>query len=257
VVDGEAFLTDAIAIISGAVAGLLAGSFIATAAIRVPNGESALVGRSRCDHCGAALPAANLVPVLSYVVQGGRARCCGSRIDPIHPEAELLAALIGATSALLPLPFSIASCGLGWQLLMLGLVDLRSFRLPNLLVAPLAITGLAASITTTAPSIADSLIGMLAGFLVLEAIRLGYRALKGRDGIGRGDPKLLGAIGAWLGWQPLPTALLAAALTGLAWALVSLSLGRRVARSQKMPLGTLLALAAWPVWVWKVAALFG
>jgi leader peptidase (prepilin peptidase) / N-methyltransferase len=246
-------LTDALAIIGGAVAGLIAGSFIATVAIRVPRGESPLGGRSRCDSCGAAIPAADLVPVLSFVIQRGRARCCGARIDSLHPWTELAAAVTGALSALLPLPLAITSAAMGWQLLTLGLVDLRCFRLPNMLVAILVATGLAASITTAVPPTIDSLIGMVAGFVALAVVRLAYRALRGREGIGGGDPKLFGAIGAWLGWQPLPIALLAAALCGLAWAAISLVSGRKLAWSQRMPLGTLLALAAWPVWLWRVA----
>jgi leader peptidase (prepilin peptidase)/N-methyltransferase len=223
----------------------------------LPKGQSPLGGRSRCDHCGAPIPGANLVPVLSYVIQGGKARCCGARIDPIHPITELLAAMIGGVSALLPFPLAFASAAMGWQLLTLGLIDLRSFRLPNPLVAIVAGTGIAASLATAGPSIGESLIGMVVGMASLEAVRFGYRALRGREGIGRGDPKLFGAIGAWVGWQPLPATLLGAALAGLAWAAISLGFGRRVAWSQRMPLGTLLAFAAWPVWLWKVACLFG
>ena len=250
---GEANLTSFVSIIAGIVAGLVAGSFIATVAVRCSRGDSALVGRSRCDSCGAAVGPANLVPVVSFAIQRGKTRCCGARIDPLHPTAELVAALIGGVSSLLPFPAAIASAVLGWILLTLGLIDLRTFRLPQPIVVLLAASGLAASWIVGVPSLLDSAIGLLAGWAALEAVRIGYRRFRGRDGIGRGDPKLLGAIGAWVGWAQLPVVLLVASVAGLLWAAASWLGGRRIGWSDRMPLGTLIAVAAWPVWVWTIA----
>jgi leader peptidase (prepilin peptidase)/N-methyltransferase len=241
-------------VIFGAVAGLLAGSFIATFAIRWPRGESALAGRSRCDHCGATIEFSGLVPILSYAAQRGRARCCGARIDPLHPAVEAAAALIGAISALLPCQPAIAAAVLGWTLLALGLIDLRAFRLPNPAVALLAVSGFAAALWLRTPSPTDSLIGAVAGFASLEAVRLAYRRLRNREGIGAGDPKMFAAIGAWVGWEQLPLLLLIASLAGLLWAIAGRLAGRRLDWSDRMPLGTLLAIASWPVWLWSVAA---
>jgi leader peptidase (prepilin peptidase)/N-methyltransferase len=190
---------------------------------------------------------------LSFALQRGAARCCGSQIDPIHPTAEAAAAVVGAFSSLLPWPQAISSAWLGWTLLTLGLIDVRTFRLPNSIVALLAITGFAVAVWLQIPSPVDSLIGSAAGFVSLEAVRLMYRAFRDRDGIGAGDPKLFGAIGAWIGWDLLPLTLLIAALIGLAWA-AALRLGsRRIAWSDRLPLGSLLAIASWPVWLWNVA----
>lgn len=251
---GRAQLTPYPFVIAGAAAGLLAGSFIATAAVRFGTGESALVGRSRCDACAAPVPAYGLVPLFSYAFQGGKARCCGARIDPIHPVAEGAAAGIGALSTLLPAAYAIAAAWFGWLLLALALIDLRSFRLPNSIVLVLAASGVAASLILDTPSPTQSLIGILAGYGSLEAVRRLYRYARGRDGIGSGDPKMLAAIGAWAGWEPLPTILLLGAAAGLIWAGLAWLAGHPLSWSKRLPFGTLLGIAAWPVWLWWIAA---
>ena len=93
------------------------------------------------------------------------------------------------------------------------------------------------------------LIGGAAGLASLWSIARGYRLLRGRDGMGGGDPKLFGAIGLWLGWQMLPSVLLLAGLLGLGIVLFRKLTGRPVARDDALPLGTLLAAAAYPAWL--------
>lgn len=198
------------------------------------------------------VPASGLIPLVSFAMQRGRARCCGSPIDRVHPLAEIAATGIGAVSGVLPLPFALAAALFGWLLLTLALIDAREFTLPDPIVALLACTGLAASLLFGSPSFVTALIGMVVGFVALEAVRLLYRRWRGRDGIGRGDPKMFAAIGAWVGWEPLPTVLLGAALAGLCWALASGLLARRIGWSDRLALGTLLALAAWPAWLWWI-----
>ena len=238
----------------GLIAGLLAGSFIATLAIRWPTEESALRGRSRCDDCKAAIGVWSLIPLIGFLRQRGRAACCGARIDPLHPAAEAVAAAIGGISASQPPPYAIAGAVLGWMLLSLALVDLRTFRLPNAIVGLLAFGGIAASLSLGSPAPLDALIGLLAGYVSLKAVQLAYRAVRGREGLGSGDPKLFAAIGACVGWQGLPSILLAAALLGLAWAAALRLTGRSVGLSARLPLGALLAAAAWPAWLWQVAS---
>ena len=231
--------------------GLLIGSFVATIVTRFGSGKSAIGGRSRCDRCGVTIGASRLVPVVSFLQQRGMSPCCRTRIDHVHPLAELLAAGIGAVSALFSFPLALAGAVFGWLLLTLALIDARHFRLPDPIVALLAGTGVAASLALGAPSLVNSLIGLVAGFVALEAVRLLYRRFRGRDGIGRGDPKMFAATGAWLGWEALPGVLLVAALAGLAFALASRVTARQIGWSDRLPLGTLLAIAAWPSWlVW-------
>ncbi len=93
----------------------------------------------------------------------------------------------------------------------LALFDLRHFVLPDWLNGLLVVSGLAAAIWVALPPIGDRLIGLVMGYAILVLIGWGYHRLRRREGLGGGDPKLLGAIGAWIGWQALPVVMLAAA----------------------------------------------
>lgn len=95
----------------------------------------------------------------------------------------------------------------------------------------------------------DRAIGAVAGFGGLALIALAYRWLRKRDGLGGGDPKLLGAIGAMLGWQALPFVLLGASSVGLLYVAIRIGSGHKVDATDRIPLGALMALAAFPVWI--------
>jgi leader peptidase (prepilin peptidase)/N-methyltransferase len=234
----------------GAIAGAIAGSFLATLILRWPQGRGVMRGRSACDGCGRLLGPIDLVPMLSALVQRGRCRSCGAAIDPLHGRVEAGCAIIGALAlGFAPDLGGIGWALLGWLLLTLALLDWRHFWLPDALTLPLAFFGFTLGLWTTDVALIDRVIGAAAGYLGLLAIALGYRALRGREGLGLGDAKLLGAIGAWLGWQALPFILLIAASLGLAGALVALALGRAVQGQSRVPLGTLLAIATLPGWI--------
>lgn len=237
-------------ILLGGIVGLVIGSFAATIVVRMPHGRSALAGRSACDGCGRTLNAWELLPLASYLTARGKCRTCGAAIDPVHPQIEIAAMLIGALSAALlsPLPALVAAL-LGWTLLTLAALDLRHFWLPDRIVLPLGIAGLAVNAAGIGPGIAPAAIGAAAGFAVLWAVGAAYQALRKRRGLGGGDPKLLGAIGAWVGWAPLPFVLLGAALLGIALILLDRLHGRDVAATTRVAFGALLAAAAWPTWL--------
>lgn len=226
------------------VLGAVFGSFIAVLAIRWPAGERAS-GRSRCDACGEVLSARELMPVLSFIAQRGRCRRCGAAIGRAHLVIELLGIAIGVVAGLVaPGIEGLAGAVFGWLLLALGAIDLAAFWLPDRLVAALAIGGLAGGLAGLAPPFEARLIGGAAGFGVLWLVAAAYRRLRGRTGLGGGDPKLFGAIGLWLGWQALPGVLLAACIIGLVCAVALQMRG-----DAKLPLGTLLAAAAFAAWV--------
>ncbi|WP_174291128.1 prepilin peptidase [Sphingomonas bacterium] len=230
--------------------GAILGSFVATLVVRWPQGRSVLRGRSACDGCGRTLGGLELVPIVSFALQRGRCRSCGAAIDPRHPTVELLALGIGAASGwAAPGLEGVAGAVFGWLLLALGGLDLAALWLPDRLTAILAAAGLAAGLLGVEPLLADRLIGSVAGFGSLWLVGWSFHRLRGRQGLGGGDPKLFGAIGLWLGWRLLPAVLLIACLVGLGVAAWRLLLGRRVAGSDAMPLGTLLALAAYPAWL--------
>lgn len=230
--------------------GAVFGSFIATLAIRWPEGRGIARGRSACDSCGATLGAAELVPVLSYLVQRGRCRHCSGRIAPSHWMTEMVGLAIGVIAGIAaPGVEGAAGAVFGWLLLALAALDLAAFWLPNGLNAMLAVAGLGVGALGIGAPLAARLIGGIGGFVALWLVARGYKALRGRQGLGGGDPKLFGSIGCWLGWDNLPVVLLAASLIGLAVVLAMLMLGRRVRGSDRLPFGVMLASGAWAVWL--------
>jgi leader peptidase (prepilin peptidase)/N-methyltransferase len=109
--------------------------------------------------------------------------------------------------------------------------------------------GLAAAWAGFGPPLTDRLAGAAIGWAFLFLVAFLYRRLRGREGMGGGDPKLLGAIGAWIGAWNLPFILLGAGLFGLAAILLMRLRGQQVTATSRLPLGTLMILAAWPVWI--------
>ena len=234
----------------GFVFGAVVGSFLATILIRWPEGRSFVAGRSRCDRCGAPLGPADLVPILSFLVQRGRCRRCGAPIDRRHMMVELAAAVVGLVAFLAhPLPLAFVTLALGLWLLLVALLDVEHEWLPDLLTLPLVPLGLAAAWAGFGPPLTDRLLGAALGWALLFMLALAYRRLRGREGLGGGDPKLLAGLGAWLGALQLPFVLLAAGLLGLAAVLLMRLRGEEIGAASRLPLGALMAVAAWPVWL--------
>lgn len=235
--------------LGGAMSGLIAGSFIATLVIRWPQARG-MGGRSACDACGRVLGIRDLIPVLSWAFARGKCRTCGARIDWRHPAIEMLAALIGAVALFAQPGFEGAAGALfGWQLLALAALDVEHFWLPDWFTGVLAVSGLAIGVAGIGVDRSSRLIGGVAGFAVLFAIGWIYKRVRGRDGLGGGDPKLLGAIGCWLGWQALPYVLVGASMAGLLVAFGMMVRGRDVVATTRLPLGALMAVAAFPLWL--------
>lgn len=237
-----------------ALLGLILGSFIATLCLRWPAGRSVVRGRSACDRCGHVLHTRDLVPVLSALYARGRCRICGARIAGFHTAVELAAGAIGALPFLFAAPpQAIGWALLGWLLLPLALLDARHLWLPNALTAALALGGLLAGPLLLPLAWSDRLIGGAAGFGSLWLIGALYRLLRGRDGLGGGDAKLLGALGLWFGWAMLPYLLLLASLLGLGAAIVLQATRGGVDRLTALPFGSCLAAAGWLLPAWWLA----
>lgn len=139
---------------------------------------------------------------------------------------------------------------LGWSLLALGWIDWHTLRLPDALTLPLMGVGLAVAFWDSPAALYASVVGALAGYTVLVLVGIGYRLVRGRDGLGRGDAKLLAAGGAWLGWAALPWVMLFAAVLGLALALLHRARGMQLTRETALPFGPPLALAIWLIWLY-------
>lgn len=235
---------------AGLLLGAIAGSFLATAAIRWPAGESAALGRSRCDSCGAQLGAGDLVPIVSHLLLRGRCGRCGKAIDRRHLAIEAAAAMLGLVAfAAHPLPLALVTALLGWWLLLAATLDLEHQWLPDRLTLPLIPLGLAAAWAGFGPPLDQRLAGAAIGGGAFLLIAFAYRRLRGREGMGGGDPKLFAAVGAWVGAWALPAILLSAGLLGLAAVLAMRLRGEAVSAATRLPLGTLIALAAWPAWL--------
>ena len=234
----------------GLILGAIVGSFLATMLIRWPQGRSVVAGRSRCDSCGAPLGLRDMVPLLSYAALRGKCRRCGTRIDQRHFAAELTAATLGLVALIAhPLPLAVVTALLGLWLLLLAMLDVEHQWLPDRLTLPLIPLGLLVAWAGRGPTLIERSIGAAAGWAAMEAIRLGYRKLRGREGMGGGDPKLFAAIAAWVGALNLPFVLLGAGLLGLAAVLLMRLRGQKVTATTRLPLGALMAVAAWPVWL--------
>ena len=226
-----------------------AGSWLGVLIRRLPRGVPVALARSRCEACGTALGPLDLVPLLSWLWLRGRCRHCRAPIDRFHVGIELAALGVAAwavASAGDDVMRAWLGCGLGWTLLALAWIDLEWFILPDALTLPLLLGGLAATWLVDPDALGDAALGAALGWLVFASVAAGYRALRGRDGLGGGDAKLLAAAGAWLGWQALPEVMLLGAVAALVGG-GALRLARDGAR---LAFGPWLALAIWLVWLY-------
>ncbi|MEO9601011.1 A24 family peptidase [Parasphingorhabdus sp.] len=240
--------------IAGALLGLIIGSFLATLILRWPEGRSVMSGRSSCDHCGHQLRIWELIPVASYLLQRGKCRQCGQEVAPDHIAIEIAAGLIGGLALFAaPGPEGLAGAVFGWVLLTLGALDANHHWLPDRLTVVLAVSGLVASVLLVPVELIDRLIGGLLGFASLAIVAGLYRYVRGREGLGGGDPKMLAGIGCWLGWQTLPLVILGASFVGLLVALSWQVRGKIMTADSLLPLGSLMAVVAFPLWLYQAA----
>jgi len=228
----------------------IVGSFLGVVIRRLPEGRSIIVARSRCECCGAALQMRDLIPLYSWVAAKGRCRYCGHRVGWFYPGVELAALLVAVAALAADGGEGIwLDCALGWWLLALGWIDIRQWLLPDALTLPLVIAGLAAAAAFDFGELADRALGAALGYLSLRTIALLYRALRGHEGLGRGDAKLLAASGAWLGATMLPQVVLGAAVSALLAAACLRLAGVRLGARSPLPFGPFLALATWVLWL--------
>jgi len=197
---------------------------------------------STCPACGHRIRPWDNVPLLSYALLRGRCRDCRARISPRYPAVELAA---GALAVLVAWRFgpTLAFAGalvFAWTLLAASVIDFDCYLLPDALTLPLIWAGLLINIPGTYASLRSAVIGAVAGFLVLWLVYHGFRLLTGKEGMGRGDFKLLAALGAWCGWPLLPLIVLAAAVLGVVIGGAWLMSGKR-GRTHPIPFGPFLA----------------
>ncbi|QIB66621.1 prepilin peptidase [Kineobactrum salinum] len=206
---------------------------------------------SHCPHCQAPVRPWQNIPVLSYLVLGGKCASCGARISPRYPVIELLTGLLtlglglyyGASVQLL------GAILFSWALLALSVIDIDTQLLPDNITLPLLWLGLLFNLGGHFVPLADAVLGAVAGYLVLWTVYWLFKVVTGKEGMGYGDFKLLAALGAWLGWQALPLVILLSSLVGAVVGIALMVIKRR-GREIPIPFGPYLALAGWVSLIW-------
>ena len=207
--------------------------------------------RSQCPACSAPIRAIHNVPVLSWVALGGRCAACRAPISVRYPIVELAAAALGAFLAW-RLGWGLALAGslvLFWALLAASVIDFDTQLLPDRITLPLLWLGLLANVEGIFAPLESAVLGAVAGYLALWLVYWAFKLATGKEGMGYGDFKLLGALGAWLGWQLLPVIVLVAACTGSVLGIVSMAVSGR-GREMRIPFGPFLAVGGFIALLW-------
>jgi len=213
-----------------------------------------VVPRSACPSCKAPITALQNIPLISWLFLRGRCARCAAPIPVRYPLVELLTGILSAWVAA-RFGFGLAALAallLTWFLIPLTFIDIDTQLLPDSLTLPLLWLGLTLSLWGPqggAPlpvDVRSSLIGALAGYLSLWSVYHLFRLVTGKEGMGYGDFKLLGALGAWLGWQMLLPIILIAAVAGAVVGIAMLATGKQ-SRATPIPFGPFLAAAGWLV----------
>jgi leader peptidase (prepilin peptidase)/N-methyltransferase len=224
--------------------GLCVGSFLNVCIYRLPRRESLLHPRSRCTSCGRELSWFDNVPVLSWVTLRGRCRTCRAPVSRMYPAVEIVTALVFVSAYVL---YGITLLGgvrvmFACALIVLFVIDLQHRILPNAITLPGIVIGFLCSLFLP-PGWRDSLLGILVGGGILFAIAETYYRVRGLEGLGMGDVKLLAMIGAFLGWKLVLLTLVVSSFAGSLAGAVLIASGRGNMKLA-LPFGTFLSLAA-------------
>ncbi len=206
--------------------------------------------RSQCPGCGTQVKAIDNIPIVSFVLLRGRCGQCQNPISLQYPAIELTTGLVtlflihhfGLSSA------AVLACLLTYALIALSTIDYRTTLLPDSITLPFLWLGLLANINGTFTDLTSAVVGAMAGYLSLWSVYWGFKLLTGKDGMGFGDFKLLGLLGAWLGWQMLPVIIILSSLAGAIIGLSLIALGRD--KDHPIPFGPYLAIAGWTALIW-------
>ena len=200
--------------------------------------------RSRCGNCGHKIAALENIPIASWLALRGKCSACGTRISARYPLVELATALLffacawtfGATLQ------TVAAMLFCAALVALTGIDLDTQLLPDQLTLPLLWIGLLLNIFGLFARLPDAVIGAAAGYLTLWSVYWLFKLITGREGMGYGDFKLLGALGAWFGWQALPMLLLVSSVVGAVVGIAILVVQKK-GRNTAIAFGPYLAIA--------------
>jgi len=206
--------------------------------------------RSSCPKCGHQINALENIPILSYLILGGKCKGCKTKISMRYPLVE---ALTGGLIGLIAYKYGYTFTTLfAWTfvfaLITLTFIDFDTQLLPDDITLPLLWLGLLFNLNSGFTDLKSAIIGAMAGYLILWSVYWLFKLITGKEGMGYGDFKLLGAIGAWFGWQLLPAVILLSSVVGAVIG-IGLIMFKGKGRSTAIPFGPFLALGG-------IAALF-
>lgn len=231
-------------LILAGVLGLAVGSFLNVCIARLPTGESIFSPPSHCTSCGEPIRWFDNVPVLAYVWLRGRCRHCGARYSVTYPLVELLTGLMFAAAysyyglGILLVSRLVFACAL----VVLFVIDLQHRILPNVITLPGIVVGVLFGLVVE-PGWLASLIGLVAGGGVLLGVSEAYLRLRGEEGLGMGDVKMLAMIGAFLGWKLMLLTLVLSSFLGSVVGVLMI-IAKKGDLKYALPFGTFLAIAA-------------
>ena len=240
----EARVTPQLALTLLGVLGLVVGSFLNVCIYRLPRGQSVNWPGSRCTTCDRALSWYENIPVVSWVMLRGRCRTCSERISVMYPLVEMITAALFIAGYFIYgwTPLLAVRLAFACAMLVLFVIDLQHQLLPNVITVPGIVIGFALSLLFP-PGWRASLIGLIAGGGVLFAIAEAWYRLRGIEGLGMGDVKMLAMIGAFLGWKLMLVTLMLASFAGSIIGIGMIAMGRGGMKSL-LPFGTFLAVGA-------------
>jgi len=225
--------------------GACIGSFLNVCIFRIPAGASIVRPPSSCPRCKTRIAFYDNIPILSWLLLMGKCRACGASIAVRYPLVELLTGLFAASAIVFfgPTWHALAAFAFIAVLIVVSFIDLDHRIIPDIISLPGIPIFFIAAIAATDLTWQSGAIGILAGGGSLYAVAWGYQAITGREGMGGGDIKLLGMIGAFIGWQGVLFTLFAASAIGT---LVGILAMVRSGKGMKLaiPFGPFLAMGA-------------
>ncbi|SDD79740.1 type 4 prepilin peptidase 1 Aspartic peptidase. MEROPS family A24A [Cupriavidus sp. YR651] len=207
-----------------------------------PGRYNLMVPRSVCPHCGHQIAAWENIPVISYLFLRGKCSSCKAPIGIRYPLVELATAVLSALAMwhFGPTAQALAAIVMVWALVSLTMIDADTQLLPDQITLPLLWLGLLLNLQGLFATLTDAVIGAAAGYLLLWSVYWLFKLVRGKEGMGYGDFKLMGALGAWFGWQALPALVLLSSVVGALFGL-GLLVARRQGSETPFPYGPFIA----------------
>ncbi len=229
--------------------GLAIGSFLNVLIYRLPRNKKIIFERSACPHCGKTIPFYHNIPLVSFLILGGKCRDCKAGISIRYPLVEFLNAALYV--------YFLYMDGLTWawpahaylvsSLIVIIFVDLEFRIIPDKITLPGIVAGLVAAIFVSPPGIVNALIGFLVGGGALLALAYLGEWLFKKEAMGGGDIKMAAMLGVFVGWQKVLLIFMGGAVIGMIVSIVWMLVSKKVRAERIIPFGPFLAMASFVI----------